>query len=42
VDEADLGAVLAAWGTGDAAADLDEDGVASGADHGTLLAAWLP
>jgi hypothetical protein len=40
VDGADLGALLAAWGT--AAGDLDGDGSTNGADLGMLLAAWGP
>jgi probable HAF family extracellular repeat protein len=39
VDGADLGAVLAAWGTS-GAADLTGDGVVDGADLGVLLANW--
>ncbi|MBL9148031.1 MAG: hypothetical protein JNM94_04990 [Phycisphaerae bacterium] len=38
VDGADLGTLLAGWGT--AAADLDGDGTTSGSDLGILLAAW--
>jgi hypothetical protein len=40
VGGADLGALLAAWGT--ATHDLDNDGVVSGADLGIVLAAWGP
>lgn len=40
VDGADLGALLAAWGT--AKHDLTGDGVVSGADLGDLLAQWGP
>jgi hypothetical protein len=40
VDGADLGLLLAAWGTADAGADLDESGTVDGADLGLLLAAW--
>lgn len=40
VDGADLGLLLAAWGTTDAAADLNDDGLVDGADLGLLLAAW--
>jgi len=40
VDGADLGQLLAAWGTDDSAADLDGDGTVDGADLGLLLAAW--
>ncbi|MHC4975489.1 MAG: S8 family serine peptidase [Planctomycetota bacterium] len=38
VDGADLGLLLAAWGTPDG--DLDNDGDTDGADLGLLLAAW--
>lgn len=37
---ADLGQLLAAWGTNSAAADLDHDGTVSGADLGILLSCW--
>lgn len=40
VDGADLGILLAAWGSADPAADLNGDGVVDGADLGALLAAW--
>jgi hypothetical protein len=40
VDGADLGLLLAAWDTSDAAADLNDDGVVEGADLGILLGAW--
>ncbi|MCA9284089.1 MAG: hypothetical protein KDA22_02650 [Phycisphaerales bacterium] len=40
VDGADLGTLLAAWGTPDA--DLNGDGTTDGADLGILLAAWGP
>lgn len=40
VDGADLSALLAAWGTANAAADLNADGVVGGADLSVLLAAW--
>jgi hypothetical protein len=40
VNGADLGTLLAAWGTADAQADLNDDGVVDGADLGALLAAW--
>ncbi len=40
VNGADLGLVLAAWGSADAAADLDGDGTVNGSDLGLLLAAW--
>lgn len=42
VDAADLGPLLAAWGTSDAAADLNGDGAVDAADLGPLLAAWGP
>jgi DNA-binding beta-propeller fold protein YncE len=40
VDGADLGLLLALWGTADDAADFNDDGVVGGADLGILLAAW--
>ena len=40
VNGADLGSVLAAWGTANAAADLNGDGTVNGADLGELLSAW--
>jgi len=40
VDGADLGTLLAAWGTPNPQADLNDDGVVDGADLGALLAAW--
>jgi len=40
VDGADLGSLLAAWGTGGTPADLDGSGVVDGADLGAMLAAW--
>lgn len=40
VDAADLGLLLAAWATSDAAADLDSSGVVDGGDLGTLLGNW--
>jgi hypothetical protein len=42
VDGADLGVMLGAWNTADAAADLDDDGVVAGSDLGILLGAWGP
>jgi len=42
VDGADLGSLLGAWGTADAEADLNADGVVDGADLGMLLGAWGP
>ncbi len=42
VDGADLGSLLAAWGTNDAGADFDGNGIVDGADLGALLAAWGP
>ena len=42
VNGADLGALLAAWGTPTAAADLNADGAVNGADLGALLSAWGP
>jgi hypothetical protein len=40
VNGADLGLLLAAWGSGDPDADLNGDGVVDGADLGILLASW--
>lgn len=40
VDGADLGALLAAWGSADRDADLNGDGAVDGADLGLLLGAW--
>ncbi|MCA9286533.1 MAG: hypothetical protein KDA22_15015, partial [Phycisphaerales bacterium] len=40
VDGADLGALLAAWGSSSAEADLDGSGTVDGSDLGLLLAAW--
>lgn len=40
VDGADLGLLLAGWGTDDAPADLDGSGEVDGADLGILLGAW--
>jgi hypothetical protein len=40
VNGADLGILLAAWGSTGGAADLDGDGVVGGADLGVLLALW--
>jgi len=39
-DSADLGILLAAWGSTDSPADLDGDGVVGPSDLGILLAAW--
>jgi uncharacterized membrane protein len=40
VDGADLGLLLGAWDSADAAADLNGDGTVDGADLGILLSAW--
>jgi hypothetical protein len=40
VDGADLGALLSAWGSSNAAADFDGNGVVNGSDLGILLANW--
>jgi 1,4-alpha-glucan branching enzyme len=40
VNGADLGMLLAAWGTADPRADLDDNGSVNGADLGMLLGAW--
>jgi hypothetical protein len=41
VDGADLGALLAAWGSNATSeADLNDDGAVDGVDLGMLLAAW--
>lgn len=37
---ADLGQLLASWGSSEAIADLNGDGVVNGADLGELLSAW--
>ena len=42
VDGADLGLLLALWGTGGPQGDLNGDGIVNGADLGLLLAAWGP
>ena len=42
VTGADLGLLLALWGTGSANGDLDGDGIVGGADLGVLLANWSP
>ena len=36
------GVLLGAWGTANAAADLNRDGIVNGADLGALLGAWGP
>ena len=41
-DGADLGLLLAGWGSSDPDLDLDGSGVVDGADLGLLLAAWTP
>lgn len=40
VDGADLGSLLAAWGTAGPSGDLDRSGLVNGADLGLLLSAW--
>ena len=40
VNGADLGAMLAAWGSDDPDADINNDGTVNGGDLGTLLANW--
>ena len=40
VDGADLGLLLAGWGSADPTLDLDRDGSVGGGDLGLLLAAW--
>jgi hypothetical protein len=42
IDGADLGLLLAAWETSDAASDFDGNGVVDGADLGILLCSWAP
>lgn len=42
VSGADLGALLAAWGTHGTPADINNSGAVDGADLGALLAAWGP
>ena len=40
VNGADLGLLLAVWGTSDPTADLNDDGIVDGSDLGILLAGW--
>lgn len=40
VDSADLGLLLADWGTSSALADLDQDGLVTGSDLAIVLAGW--
>jgi len=40
VNGADLGVLLARWGTDNGVADLNQDGVVNGADLGELLSEW--
>jgi hypothetical protein len=40
VDSADLGILLTAWGTNNAAADINDDGIVDSADLGQLLSNW--
>ena len=40
VNGADLGLLMAAWGSNSSAADLNLDGHVNGADQGMLLANW--
>jgi hypothetical protein len=40
VTAADLSAMLSAWGTSNAAADLDADGTVGPADLSLLLSSW--
>ena len=40
VDGADLGVMLATWGSSDPTADLTGDGMVGGGDLGILLANW--
>ncbi len=40
VNGADLAAVLAGWGTNNAAADVNDDGIVDGVDLATVLADW--
>ena len=40
VNGADLGLLIAAWGSNDPAADLNGDGIVNGGDLGPLLAFW--
>jgi hypothetical protein len=42
VDGADLGILLAVFGTDSAQADFDENGIVDGADLGLMLATWGP
>ncbi|MCA9284507.1 MAG: hypothetical protein KDA22_04790, partial [Phycisphaerales bacterium] len=40
IDGADLGLLLAVWGTSNQDADLNGDGVVDGSDLGVLLGLW--
>ncbi len=40
VDSADLGFIIAGWGTADSLADLDGDGFVDAADLGVLIGEW--
>ena len=40
VGGADLGLLLAAWGSADTDADLDGNGTVDGSDLGLMLASW--
>jgi hypothetical protein len=40
VDGADLAAVLAAWGSADPAADVNDSGTVDASDLAVILAAW--
>ena len=40
VDGADMGLLLARWGTNDPMCDLDEDGVVGGLDLGMMMGCW--
>jgi hypothetical protein len=40
VNAADLSQLLAAWGSANAAADLDDNGLVGASDLAILLAAW--
>jgi hypothetical protein len=42
VNSLDLATLLSAWGTGNAAADLNDDGTVGSADIAIMLSAWGP
>ena len=42
VDAADLGLLVGAWATSDAAADVNDDGIVDAADLGLVIGRWGP